>query len=87
MRVDEGARLNVASPLETAARLEAAGFADVEVWPTDEPTFLEPGAPLEPNLETVCLRGTWPGSHPTSERHSSARLPGGGRSRSSTTSG
>jgi trans-aconitate 2-methyltransferase len=47
---------NFATPLETAARLEAAGFGTVEVWLTDEPTRLEPGEPLETYLETVCLR-------------------------------
>ena len=45
-----------ATPLDTAARLEAAGFGQVEVWLTDEPTRFEPGAPLETFLETVCLR-------------------------------
>jgi trans-aconitate 2-methyltransferase len=44
------------APLETAARLEAAGFGHVEVWLTDEPTRFEPGEPLETFLETVCLR-------------------------------
>jgi trans-aconitate 2-methyltransferase len=47
---------NFATPLETAARLEAAGFGTVEVWLTDEPTRLEPGEPLETYLEAVCLR-------------------------------
>jgi trans-aconitate 2-methyltransferase len=45
-----------ATPLEMAARLDAAGFGTVEVWLTDEPTRLEPGEPLETYLETVCLR-------------------------------
>lgn len=47
---------NFATPLATAARLEAAGFHDIEVWLTDEPTRIEPGEPLETYLETVCLR-------------------------------
>jgi trans-aconitate 2-methyltransferase len=47
---------NFAAPLETAARLDVAGFGTVEVWLTDEPTRLEPGEPLETYLETVCLR-------------------------------
>lgn len=51
-----GAGLNFAKPLETAARLERAGFRDPEVWLTDEPTRLEPGEPLETYLETICLR-------------------------------
>ena len=42
----------------TAARLEAAGFVDVECWLTDEPTFFEAGAPFETYLRTVVL-----GSH------------------------
>jgi trans-aconitate 2-methyltransferase len=45
-----------AGPLETAARLEAAGFVDVETWLSDEPTRFEPGQPFEAFLETVCLR-------------------------------
>ncbi len=52
----EGGALNFAKPLVTAARLEAAGFRDAEVWLTDEPTRLEPGEPLETYLATVCLR-------------------------------
>ena len=52
---DEGHR-NFATPLDTAARLEAAGFRGIEVWLSDEPTRLEPGEPLETYLETVCLR-------------------------------
>jgi trans-aconitate 2-methyltransferase len=47
---------NFVTPLETVARLDAAGFGTVEVWLTDEPTRLEPGEPLETYLETVCLR-------------------------------
>jgi trans-aconitate 2-methyltransferase len=49
-------RVHFEQPLDTAARLEAAGFGNVEVWLTDEPTTLEPGAPLETYLATVCLR-------------------------------
>ena len=56
MGIDAGVGLNFAKPLETAARLEGAGFRDPEVWLTDEPTRLEPGAPLETYLETICLR-------------------------------
>jgi trans-aconitate 2-methyltransferase len=47
---------NFATPLATAARLEAAGFGNPEVWLSDAPTRLEAGAPLETYLETVCLR-------------------------------
>ncbi|TAJ99672.1 MAG: methyltransferase domain-containing protein [Chloroflexota bacterium] len=50
------AERNFATPLATAARLEAAGFGMVEVWLTDEPTRLERGEPLETYLATVCLR-------------------------------
>ena len=48
----------MAGPEETRQRLEAAGFADVEAWLHDEPTQLEPGAPLREFLRTVVL-----GSH------------------------
>ncbi|MCI0582527.1 MAG: methyltransferase domain-containing protein [Chloroflexi bacterium] len=47
---------NFATPLATAARLEAAGFGRVEVWLTDAPTRLGRGEPLETYLATVCLR-------------------------------
>jgi trans-aconitate 2-methyltransferase len=40
----------------TAARLAAAGFADIECWLSDEPTRFERGQPFEDFLETVCLR-------------------------------
>jgi trans-aconitate 2-methyltransferase len=45
-----------ATPEETAARLAAAGFVDVETWLSEEPTRFEPGEPFEAFLETVCLR-------------------------------
>jgi trans-aconitate 2-methyltransferase len=44
-----------ATPMETVVRLDAAGFVDIECWLTDEPTRLEPGAPLETYLRTVVL--------------------------------
>jgi trans-aconitate 2-methyltransferase len=47
---------NFATPEETAARLEAAGFVDVETWLHDEPTPIEPGEPMETFLRTVILR-------------------------------
>lgn len=47
---------NFATPEETAARLEAAGFVDVETWLHEEPTFIEPGETLETFLRTVILR-------------------------------
>jgi trans-aconitate 2-methyltransferase len=45
-----------ASPDETRARLEAAGFEDIAVWLNPEPTPLEPGEQLETFLATVVLR-------------------------------
>ena len=45
-----------ATPEETAARLERAGFVDVETWLHDEPTPIEPGKPMETYLATVILR-------------------------------
>lgn len=42
-----------ATPTETAARLGAAGFADVETWLQEEPTVVED---LEAFLSTVILR-------------------------------
>jgi trans-aconitate 2-methyltransferase len=38
----------------TAARLETAGFTDIDVWLHDEPTPLPP-EDLEPYLATICL--------------------------------
>ena len=43
------------TPEATRARLEAAGFVDVETWLNPEPTPLEPGEPLETYLATVVL--------------------------------
>jgi trans-aconitate 2-methyltransferase len=45
-----------ATPDETAERLAATGFVDIETWLTAEPTRFEPGEPFETFLETVCLR-------------------------------
>jgi len=45
-----------ATPEDTRARLERAGFDNVEVWTHPEPTRLEEGQELETYLETVCLR-------------------------------
>ncbi len=45
-----------ATPEETVARLEAAGFVEAEAWLHDEPTFIDPGEPLETFLATVILR-------------------------------
>jgi len=44
-----------ATPEETRARLQAAGFEAIEVWLTDEPTPLEPGEPFLEYLRTVVL--------------------------------
>lgn len=43
------------TPEATTARLEAAGFVDIECWLTDEPTRFEPGEPYETYLRTVVL--------------------------------
>jgi trans-aconitate 2-methyltransferase len=45
-----------ASPEVTRARLEAAGFADVRVWISEEPTRFEKPEQLMDFLEAVCLR-------------------------------
>jgi trans-aconitate 2-methyltransferase len=47
---------NFATPEETKARLEAAGFVGVETWLQEEPTPIEPGEPMETFLRTVILR-------------------------------
>ena len=47
---------NFATPEETKARLESAGFVDVETWLHEEPTPIEPGEPMETFLTTVILR-------------------------------
>jgi trans-aconitate 2-methyltransferase len=44
-----------ATVLDTARRLDAAGFVDVECWLTDEPTRFEPGEQFETYLRTVVL--------------------------------
>lgn len=44
-----------ASAEGTRRRLEAAGFTAIETWLHDEPTSLEPGAPLREYLRTVVL--------------------------------
>jgi trans-aconitate 2-methyltransferase len=45
-----------ATPEETRARLEEAGFTDVQTWLHDEPTRYERGGPLETFLGSVVLR-------------------------------
>ncbi len=71
--------VNFARPAETAGRLDAAGFVDIECWLQDEPTWFEPGEPFETYLRTVVL-----GAHlerlPPSERDAfvhtvASRLP------------
>lgn len=44
-----------APPLDTARRLDAAGFVDVDCWLHDEPTRFESGEPFETFLRTVIL--------------------------------
>jgi trans-aconitate 2-methyltransferase len=46
-----------ATPEKTADRLRAAGFVDIETWLQPEPTWFEPGEPLETFLRTVVLGG------------------------------
>jgi trans-aconitate 2-methyltransferase len=41
--------------LDTARRLDAAGFVDIECWLTDAPTRFEAGEPFETYLRTVVL--------------------------------
>ncbi len=45
-----------ATPEETAARMEAAGFVEVDAWRHDEPTPIDPGEAMETYLATVILR-------------------------------
>ncbi|MEO5919221.1 MAG: methyltransferase domain-containing protein [Candidatus Limnocylindrales bacterium] len=59
--------VNFATPLDTVARLEAAGFMNVEAWLVDAPVRLAPGEQLAEYLETVCLR-TYADQIPASER-------------------
>jgi trans-aconitate 2-methyltransferase len=47
-------RKNYATPEATQARLDAAGFTDIECWLHEEPTELPEGN-LEPYLEAICL--------------------------------
>ncbi|MEA2522104.1 MAG: trans-aconitate 2-methyltransferase [Actinomycetota bacterium] len=51
---DFGGKKHFATVEATAARLEATGFTDIEVWLHDEPTPLPPDD-LEPYLATICL--------------------------------
>jgi trans-aconitate 2-methyltransferase len=51
-----GVERRFASAEETAERLAAAGFVNIETWLSDEPTRFEPGRPFRDFLETVCLR-------------------------------
>ena len=44
---DDGVRLTFATPGETRARLDAAGFADVAAWLVNAPIRLERDGPLE----------------------------------------
>src|SRR4051794_12876762 len=47
--------VHFASPDETAERLRAAGFVDVDTWLHPEPTRFEAGEPFETFLRTVVL--------------------------------
>jgi trans-aconitate 2-methyltransferase len=63
-------------PEETADRLAAAGFTDIETWLEPEPTRFEAGAPFEDFLETVCLRQHLRGL-PAEERRAFTRAVAG----------
>ncbi len=54
-----------ATPEETRARLDRAGFEEIEVWTHPEPTRLAEGEELETYLETVCLRTHVAGMSPS----------------------
>ena len=43
------------TPMATVRRLDASGFVDIECWLQDEPTWFEPGEPIETYLRTVIL--------------------------------
>jgi trans-aconitate 2-methyltransferase len=51
-----GGEKTFATAEETRARLEAAGFDDVDTWLNDEPTPI-PAEDLEAFMQTVCLGG------------------------------
>jgi trans-aconitate 2-methyltransferase len=51
-----GGEKTFATAEETRARLEAAGFDDVDTWLNDEPTPI-PAEELEAFMQTVCLGG------------------------------
>jgi len=51
-----GGNKTFATPEQTRARLEAAGFGPIDVWLHDEPTPI-PAEDFEAFLETVCLGG------------------------------
>ena len=53
---DEPIARRFAGPEDTAERLAAAGFVDVETWRSEEPTTFERGVAFEDYLETICLR-------------------------------
>jgi trans-aconitate 2-methyltransferase len=56
-----------ATPEDTARRLRAAGFEDIETWLQPEPTRFERGEPFETFLRTVVL-GSHLGRLPEAER-------------------
>lgn len=68
-----------ADPGETAQRLEAAGFEDIEVWLNDEPTTI-PAGDFETYLATVILGAQLEriptGDRPGFVREVARRLPG-----------
>ena len=76
--LDFGGRKHFAAPEETAARLRAAGFIDIECWLHDEPVRLETTDFL-PYLEAICLGDTLARMEPEDRdrfvREVASRLP------------
>ena len=66
------AACNFATAADTARRLAAAGFVDVDVALVPDPAWLDPGAQLEAYLGTVVL-GSVLDARPAAERASAVR--------------
>ena len=73
------AACNFATDRETASRLRAAGFTDVDTALVPDPAWFEPGAQLEAYLGTVVLGSVLeavpPGQRAEAVRQVAARLP------------
>ena len=66
------AACNFATAADTACRLAAAGFVDIDVALVPDPAWLDPGAQLEAYLGTVVL-GSVLDARPAAERASAVR--------------